>query len=170
MRAICGTSDPWRRTPRHAGKVRLLREFDPDADNLDVPDPHYGGKADFEHVRDLIEAALPGLLSEIRKDLESADGPGRWRPADPSRELLSRIRKTCSGRGRHLGLVGIVFLTSTRNKVHGAWQRRTARDVWKAQVGRAGASAVQGAPRRRFDARRTGCPPNAAQVKKTGDR
>jgi protein-tyrosine phosphatase len=56
--------------PEYQAKVRLLREFDPDADDLDVPDPYYGGKADFEHVRDLIEAAVPGLLDEIRKDLK----------------------------------------------------------------------------------------------------
>lgn len=53
------------------GKVRLLREFDPDADGeLDVPDPYYGGQADFEHVRELIEAAVPGLLDEVRAGLK----------------------------------------------------------------------------------------------------
>jgi low molecular weight protein-tyrosine phosphatase len=52
-------------------KIRLLREFDPDAaDELDVPDPYYGGRADFEHVRELIEAAVPGLLEEIRGALK----------------------------------------------------------------------------------------------------
>ncbi|MFB9722698.1 low molecular weight protein-tyrosine-phosphatase [Planobispora longispora] len=58
-------------------KVRLLREFDPDAeaDDLDVPDPYYGGKADFEHVRDLVEAAVPGLLAEIRKNLAAPGTP-----------------------------------------------------------------------------------------------
>jgi protein-tyrosine phosphatase len=50
-------------------KVRLLRSFDPDAVDLNVPDPYYGGKADFEECRDLIEAAVPGLLDEIRKSL-----------------------------------------------------------------------------------------------------
>ncbi|ACZ00070.1 low molecular weight protein-tyrosine-phosphatase [Thermomonospora sp. CIF 1] len=53
------------------GKIRLLREFDPAAgDDLDVPDPYYGGRADFEHVRELIEAAVPGLLEEIRNALK----------------------------------------------------------------------------------------------------
>ncbi|GAA2607867.1 low molecular weight protein-tyrosine-phosphatase [Actinomadura fulvescens] len=52
-------------------KVRLLREFDPAAgDDLDVPDPYYGGRSDFEHVRDLIEAAVPGLLDEVRARLK----------------------------------------------------------------------------------------------------
>lgn len=48
-------------------KIRLLREFDPAAgDDLDVPDPYYGGHESFEHVRHLVEAAIPGLLDEIR--------------------------------------------------------------------------------------------------------
>jgi protein-tyrosine phosphatase len=52
-------------------KIRLLREFDPDAGGeLDVPDPYYGGRADFEHVRELIEAAVPGLLDEVRDALK----------------------------------------------------------------------------------------------------
>jgi protein-tyrosine phosphatase len=52
-------------------KIRLLREFDPDAgDDLDVPDPYYGGRSDFEHVRELIEAAVPGLLDEVRTALK----------------------------------------------------------------------------------------------------
>ena len=55
-------------------KIRLLREFDPDADgsDLDVPDPYYGDPADFEHVLRLVEAAIPGLLEEIRRAREAA--------------------------------------------------------------------------------------------------
>ncbi|MQY05899.1 low molecular weight protein-tyrosine-phosphatase [Actinomadura macrotermitis] len=53
------------------GKIRLLREFDPAAgDDLDVPDPYYGSPADFEHVLELVEAAMPGLLEEIRTALK----------------------------------------------------------------------------------------------------
>ncbi|XVQ10452.1 low molecular weight protein-tyrosine-phosphatase [Spirillospora sp. CA-255316] len=50
-------------------KIRLLREFDPAADgaDLDVPDPYYGENADFDHVLELVEAAVPGLLDEIRR-------------------------------------------------------------------------------------------------------
>ena len=52
-------------------KIRLLREFDPDAgDDLDVPDPYYGRAADFEHVLELVEAAMPGLLAEVRQALK----------------------------------------------------------------------------------------------------
>jgi protein-tyrosine phosphatase len=48
-------------------KVRLLREFDPDASgDRDVPDPYYGGPSGFEDVFDLVTAACEGLLAEIR--------------------------------------------------------------------------------------------------------
>ena len=45
-------------------KVRMLREFDPMStpDDLDVPDPYYGGASGFDDVIDLVEAACQGLL------------------------------------------------------------------------------------------------------------
>jgi protein-tyrosine phosphatase len=59
-----------RRAPHEAAraKVRLLREFDPDAvarGELEVPDPYYGGERGFEEVLDIVEAACRGLLAEI---------------------------------------------------------------------------------------------------------
>jgi protein-tyrosine phosphatase len=55
------------------GKIRLLREFDPDAGgDLDVPDPYYGDQADFDLVLEQVEAAMPGLLEEIRAALKEA--------------------------------------------------------------------------------------------------
>jgi protein-tyrosine phosphatase len=50
-------------------KVRLLREFDPQAvaaGDLDVPDPYYGAARGFEQVLDLVEAACRGLLDDLR--------------------------------------------------------------------------------------------------------
>jgi len=51
-------------------RVRLLMEFAgvlPDDDEqLDVPDPYYGGAVGFERVLDLVEQAADGLLDEIR--------------------------------------------------------------------------------------------------------
>lgn len=67
-----------RRAPDEASrsKVRLLREFDPDADDdLDVPDPYYDGIEAFEHVLDLIEAATPGLVTHIRAALVAQARP-----------------------------------------------------------------------------------------------
>ena len=52
--------------PGTAQKVRLLREFDPHAAEVDVPDPYYGGADGFEEVLDLVEAACRGLLAEVR--------------------------------------------------------------------------------------------------------
>lgn len=48
---------------------RLLRSFDPGADGSDVPDPYYGDQADFDLVRDQIEAAVPGLLDWVHAAL-----------------------------------------------------------------------------------------------------
>jgi protein-tyrosine phosphatase len=51
-----------------AAKVRLLREFDPASrgDDLDVPDPYYGGDDGFGRVLDLVDAACRGLLEDLR--------------------------------------------------------------------------------------------------------
>ena len=46
--------------------IRLLREFDRDADSLDVPDPYYGGREGFAEVLRTIEAACSGLLDHVR--------------------------------------------------------------------------------------------------------
>jgi protein-tyrosine phosphatase len=51
-------------------RVRLLMEFAglgaEDDEDLDVPDPYYGGELGFERVLDLVEEAAAGLLEEIR--------------------------------------------------------------------------------------------------------
>lgn len=58
---------------------RLLRSFDPAADGLDVPDPYYGDQADFELVRDQIEAAVPGLLDWVHTELDARSHAGTSR-------------------------------------------------------------------------------------------
>ena len=58
-----------------AGKLHLLREFDPLAvrsGSLEVPDPYYGGESGFEDVLDMVERACDGLLDEIRGELNAA--------------------------------------------------------------------------------------------------
>jgi protein-tyrosine phosphatase len=58
------------RGPQDAAKLRLLRSYDPAAGaRLDVPDPYYGGGAEFEHVLELIEAAMPRLIRDIKAAL-----------------------------------------------------------------------------------------------------
>jgi protein-tyrosine phosphatase len=49
-----------------AERVRMFRSFDPDATDLDVPDPYYGGEDGFVEVLRMIEAAAPGLVEWVR--------------------------------------------------------------------------------------------------------
>lgn len=54
-------------TPQAAAKVSLLRSYAAGAaDDLDVPDPYYGGSADFEECLEMIETASEGLLATVR--------------------------------------------------------------------------------------------------------
>jgi protein-tyrosine phosphatase len=58
-------------TPEDADKVRLLRSYDPAAgDDLDVPDPYYGGMDGFEECLEMVEAASEGLLAAVRAHVE----------------------------------------------------------------------------------------------------
>ncbi len=51
-----------------AGKVRLLRSYDPAAPpDAEVPDPYYGGPDGFAHVFDMVERACQGLLTTLRR-------------------------------------------------------------------------------------------------------
>lgn len=49
-------------------RLRLLLEYAPALGILDVPDPYYGGAAEFERAMDMIEAAAAGLLEAIRTE------------------------------------------------------------------------------------------------------
>ncbi|MET9731773.1 low molecular weight protein-tyrosine-phosphatase [Streptomyces sp. NPDC006458] len=58
-------------TEQDAEKVRLLRSYDPAAgDDLDVPDPYYGGMDCFEECLEMVEAASTGLLAAVQEQLE----------------------------------------------------------------------------------------------------
>ncbi|MDT0463202.1 low molecular weight protein-tyrosine-phosphatase [Streptomyces gibsoniae] len=58
-------------TPEDAAKIRLLRSYDPAADDdLDVPDPYYGGMDGFQQCLEMVEAASPGLLAAVREHME----------------------------------------------------------------------------------------------------
>ena len=48
-----------------AAKVRLLREWEPGAADLDVPDPYYGDGRGFEDVLDMVQASCRGLLADL---------------------------------------------------------------------------------------------------------
>jgi protein-tyrosine phosphatase len=55
------------RTPAQRTKIRMLREFDPQRDELDVPDPWYGGRGDFEQTYQIIERSVRGLLEALER-------------------------------------------------------------------------------------------------------
>jgi protein-tyrosine phosphatase len=79
---------------RARARTRLLRELDPASaglNDLDVPDPYYGGSRGFEDVLDLVRAACVGLLDELRSRLVQTPGSDEGagaplehvRPRDP---------------------------------------------------------------------------------------
>ena len=52
-------------------RLRLLRSFDPSAPaGAEVDDPYYGPDAGFDAMFGVIEAAMPGLLAQLRADLD----------------------------------------------------------------------------------------------------
>ena len=55
------------RNPAQRGKIRMLREFDPQHDDLEVPDPWYGGRGDFEQTYQIIERSVRGLLEALER-------------------------------------------------------------------------------------------------------
>ena len=47
--------------------VHMMREFDSEArDDLDVPDPYYGGERGFENVHDIVERSSRRFLEHLR--------------------------------------------------------------------------------------------------------
>ncbi|WP_435210825.1 low molecular weight protein-tyrosine-phosphatase [Streptomyces sp. bgisy034] len=75
-------------SPQDAAKVRMLRSYahpspdhhrttsashapsDAAGDDLDVPDPYYGGRDGFEECLAMVEAASTGLLAAVREQVE----------------------------------------------------------------------------------------------------
>ena len=52
--------------PQHLKKVRRLAEFFRQYSDTVVPDPYYGGAAEFERVLDLVEDGVQGLVAHCR--------------------------------------------------------------------------------------------------------
>ncbi|HSU73478.1 MAG TPA: low molecular weight protein-tyrosine-phosphatase [Terrabacter sp.] len=62
------------RTPEDRGKIRLVREFDPEAvaaGTLETDDPWYGSEEHFARCFAEVEAACRGILAHIRDQLDS---------------------------------------------------------------------------------------------------
>lgn len=49
-----------------SAQVRCIREFDPNAESPDVPDPYYGGDDGFDKVYSMLHAACEGLLKDYQ--------------------------------------------------------------------------------------------------------
>lgn len=57
-------------TPEDAAKIRMLRSFERLApEDLDVPDPYYGGAEHFLECLEMVEAAMAGLLAAVQDAL-----------------------------------------------------------------------------------------------------
>lgn len=57
----------------HGTRVRLFREFDPEPEHYQVPDPYTGGQQGFEHVYDIVERTARAILDRF-KEIYDLDG------------------------------------------------------------------------------------------------
>ena len=64
-----------RRPANSRAALHRLLEFAPELGRLDVPDPYYGGSADFETVLDLVTAGARGFLATLRERAETQGMP-----------------------------------------------------------------------------------------------
>ena len=58
---------------QYGGKVRLFREFDPEPDDYQVPDPYHGGRKGFERVYEIVERTADMLLHRLVDEYDLAD-------------------------------------------------------------------------------------------------
>jgi protein-tyrosine phosphatase len=47
-------------------QLYLIREFQPDANHLDVPDPYYGGEDGFENVYQILDKSIDKFLEHLK--------------------------------------------------------------------------------------------------------
>jgi len=52
---------------RHLDKVKLMRDFDAQPENGEVPDPYYGGMDGFQNVFDVLKRSCENLLDELEE-------------------------------------------------------------------------------------------------------
>lgn len=46
-------------------QLYLMREFQPEADDLDVPDPYYGGEEGFDRVYEILDDSIEHFLNKL---------------------------------------------------------------------------------------------------------
>lgn len=54
------------RKDQYSHKVRMMRDFDPQPENNEVPDPYYGGMDGFENVYRVLERSSQALLEQLK--------------------------------------------------------------------------------------------------------
>jgi len=55
---------------KYGHKVKMMREYDPQPDMKDVPDPYYGGMDGFENVFNVLERSSEQLLVELKEHVK----------------------------------------------------------------------------------------------------
>lgn len=58
----------------NSGHIQLLRDFDPDPGDGQVPDPYYGGMHGFENVFQVVKRSCKSLLDELEPHIQSDNG------------------------------------------------------------------------------------------------
>ncbi|MQA91646.1 MAG: low molecular weight phosphotyrosine protein phosphatase [Gemmatimonas sp.] len=53
-----------------SARIHLLREWDPEGTDSDVPDPYYGGPRGFDDVHDIVERSCEALLDDLHSELD----------------------------------------------------------------------------------------------------
>jgi protein-tyrosine phosphatase len=51
-----------------AGKVQLMRNFDPENKGAEVPDPYYGGEKGFQDVFDILSRSMENFIAFLEKE------------------------------------------------------------------------------------------------------
>lgn len=54
--------------PREKNKIKLMRDFENDKQNPDVPDPYYGGKNGFENVFQIVYKCTENLIEDLENN------------------------------------------------------------------------------------------------------
>lgn len=60
------------RQHQYGHKIHMMCHFCQHHDDIEVPDPYYGGPAGFDYVIELLQDACQGLLDELRPQLDEA--------------------------------------------------------------------------------------------------
>lgn len=55
----------------YTAKIRLFRDFDPNEDGRDVPDPYWSGEDGFEDVLTMVERTAAALIDHLSSTLST---------------------------------------------------------------------------------------------------